>query len=190
MESSITKSLIRKTVLAYRKLLPTYEYEKRNSALLDSLYDLILRRGIQSIHLFLAIADKKEPDIFPLLPALWKRQIITIASISDFKKREMHHFFLDNETKLKCNHLGIPEPVMAVKTDMNVDAILIPLLVADRAGNRIGYGGGFYDKLLSETKAVKIGLSLAYPVDQIIQTDSWDVPLNFLITPYKTYDYG
>ena len=187
----ITKSIIRKTVLSYRKLLSVQEYEQRNSAVLQKTDELLKEKGFHSIHLFLAISANKEPSISPLLPKLWKRGVTTLTSVTDFKKREMRHFFLNAATKLEPNHLGIPEPVKATEANLDeVEVVLIPLLLADRSGSRIGYGGGFYDQLLSETKAVKIGLSLSNPVDRIEQTDDWDIPLDFLITPYKIYNYG
>lgn len=191
MESSLNKSLIRKTVLHYRKLLPPNEYKKRNSSVLARLDDLLSKMVVESIHVFLPIVRNKEPDVSSLLPVLWERKIATITSITDFKNRSMRHYLLDAGSRLQPNRLGIPEPVNAVQTDLSkIGAILVPLLVGDKEGNRIGYGGGYYDKLLKETKASKIGLCLSNPVDQIEQTDDWDIPLDYLITPYKIYNYG
>lgn len=191
MESLVTKSIVRKTALNYRKILASKEYKKRNSLIVSKLNDLLERKKVESIHVFLAIADNKEPDISPMLPLLWRRQVKTITSVTNFSKKEMYHYKLDSSTKLEPNHLRIPEPSNADSIGMDaIGAILVPLLVADKRGNRIGYGGGFYDKLLSKTKAIKIGLSLGNPVDEIKQTDDWDIPLNYLITPYKIYNYG
>ena len=191
METSLTKSLIRKTVLSYRKLLADHAYIQRNEALLGNLDFWLKENQVHRVHLFLSISANREPDVTPLLATLWKRDVRSMASVTDFKQKTMEHFYFDESTNCPANHLGIPEPVDGKRADLrDVQAILVPLLMADKKGYRIGYGGGFYDKLLSETKAAKIGLSLSNPVDHIRQTDDWDVPLNFLITPYKIYNYG
>ncbi|MFT7031197.1 MAG: 5-formyltetrahydrofolate cyclo-ligase, partial [Marinoscillum sp.] len=83
---------------------------------------------------------------------------------------------------------GIPTPVSkeAITLD-RVDAVLIPLLAADKKGNRVGYGKGYYDRLLLEMpeKAKKIGVSLSPSFDLFSFVEPQDVPLDFLITPFE-----
>ena len=92
--STIPKPTLRKFALAYRKLLSDSEYEKRNQMLLDMLEDYLLESQTKSIHAFLPIAKNNEPSIMPLLPNLWKREVVIISSITDFKKKEMKHYFI------------------------------------------------------------------------------------------------
>lgn len=166
-------------------------FENRNQMLLTLLEGYLAKTHAQSVHVFLPIAGNNEPNILPLLSILWQRNVRIISSVTDFKKKEMKHFFIDKTTKLIENNRGIPEPLHAVEAHVDeIDAILVPLLLADKQGNRVGYGGGYYDRLLKKTKAIKIGLSLSYPLDEIVQTDPWDVPLNLLITPFKIYYHG
>ncbi len=104
---------------------------------------------------------------------------------------EMRHFSLTESTALVKNKFGIPEPTNSEEASIeNLDLIFVPLLLCDKEGFRIGYGGGYYDRLLSETKALKVGLSLSPPADIILQREEWDIPLDYLITPFKTYNYG
>ena len=115
-----------------------------------------------------------------------------IVSRTDFETKQMYHFYLNAEVELSVNHLGIPEPAGNLEEALirDVDLMFIPLLIADKKGHRIGYGGGFYDRLLEETNFVKVGLSLSPPIDEIQQTEDWDIPLDYLVTPFKTYNYG
>jgi len=191
LNRKIDKSTLRNTALYYRKLLSIGEYKERNDVLLTKLEGFLDQEDLKCIHLFLPISRNKEPDVFLILEKLWGKGIVTITSTTNFKAIEMSHYYLDTSTKLNPNHLGIPEPVNGRPAALdNLDAILVPLVLADKAGARIGYGGGFYDKMLTETKAIKIGLSLANPVDRINQIDSWDIPLDYLITPFNIYNYG
>ncbi|GAB4233225.1 MAG: hypothetical protein Tsb0034_06370 [Ekhidna sp.] len=103
----------------------------------------------------------------------------------------MAHFYLKSNTKLKTNNWGIPEPINAKEANVSdVDIVLVPLLLADKCGNRIGYGGGYYDRFLKESSALKVGLNLAEPVDQILQKEEWDTPLDVLITPQNVYEFA
>ncbi|MEM0939355.1 MAG: 5-formyltetrahydrofolate cyclo-ligase [Bacteroidota bacterium] len=191
MEGFISKKLFRKTVLEYRRMLSQGEYVKRNERLMESLLNFLLEEKKKYIHVFLPIKRNKEPNIFLILPKLWEAGINTVTSITNFELKSMSHIFLNADTDIKKNELGIPEPQNGKTANVDlINIFLIPLLVADRQGNRIGYGGGYYDRLLKETKAVKVGLNLSDPVDKITQNKNWDVPLNFLITPFKIYKNG
>ena len=60
--------------------------------------------------------------------------------------------------------------------------ILVPLLAFDKKGNRIGYGGGYYDKFLSQCNGLKVGISFEQPIDTItISATSNDAPCDLCI---------
>ena len=81
---------------------------------------------------------------------------------------------------------GTSEPTKSA-TEVTPDCLLVPLLAFDKAGRRLGYGGGFYDRSITEirstkpkTKAVGIAYS-AQEVDQV-PTDTHDTPLDAVLT--------
>ncbi|MEO9872188.1 5-formyltetrahydrofolate cyclo-ligase [Ekhidna sp.] len=187
----ISKSYLRKVILQYRVLTDGLMYDQRNEQLCRAIFEFIESKNIKKLHTFLSIEKNKEPDISPLFKSFWKEGKQVIVSKTDFMFKQMRHYHLDEKTDLVVNKKGIPEPSDAEETSLeDLDIIFVPLLLSDRLGYRIGYGGGYYDRLLGETKALKVGLSLSPPVDRIIQTEKWDVPLDYLITPFKTYQYG
>lgn len=187
----ITKTYLRKIILQYRMLLDKLWYDQHNELLCNSVSTFIAEKQVKKLHTFLSIAKNNEPNISPLFKKLWADEIKLVVSKTDFMFRQMRHYNLEEKTELIENKMGIPEPVNAKEATLDdLDLIFVPLLVCDREGFRIGYGGGYYDRLLAETKAMKVGLSLSPPVDYIIQTEKWDVPLDYLITPFKTYNYG
>ncbi|MFK7953934.1 MAG: 5-formyltetrahydrofolate cyclo-ligase [Ekhidna sp.] len=185
MESHITKSTLRKTILQYRRLLAHDEFIKRNENIISRLQLLVDEEDSKVIHTFLPIKRNKEVDVTPLFEKWWEQGKRIVVSQTDFKTRKMNHYFLKKETVLKNNSLGIPEPINADPAKLSdSDLILVPLLASDKNQDRIGYGGGFYDQLLNETKALKVGLSLSSPMDEISQKDEWDIPLDYIIS-YK-----
>src|SRR5690606_39656942 len=92
-----------------------------------------------------------EPDTISFIS--WIREysphIHLVTSQSDFKTGEMKHYLLEDTTQLVENHWGILEPLVgeAIAEEM-LDVILVPLLVVDSRGNRVGYGNGLYDRFM------------------------------------------
>ena len=70
-----------------------------------------------------------------------------------------------------------------------LDVIICPLVAVDKNGNRMGMGGGFYDTTLSKSyksgakKPLKIGWCYDFQVVEQLERQSWDVPLDAIITP-------
>lgn len=89
------------------------------------------------------------------------------------------------------NRYGIPEPIERQKTfaAFQLDLVLVPLLGFDRGGNRLGYGGGYYDRsfaFLNEqgrpSEPLLVGIAYAAQELERIEPQSWDVPLDFIAT--------
>ena len=88
------------------------------------------------------------------------------------------------------NHWGIPEPVGAPAAEVApaaLDAVLVPLLACDAHGQRVGYGGGFYDRFLAQCRpgTVFVGLNILDepPEDPLADVLPTDVALTALVTP-------
>jgi 5-formyltetrahydrofolate cyclo-ligase len=145
----------------------------------------------QYFHIFLPIENKTEIDTEGIISILlgFDKNVIVPKIIS---KTELEHYLLTDNTKFTTNSLNIPEPVDGIKVLPNkLDVVFIPLLAFDKFGNRIGYGKGYYDRFLSQCKAdvVKIGLSFFEPEDLIEDISPTDIPLDYCVTPTKTYTF-
>ena len=88
---------------------------------------------------------------------------------------------------LKINNYGIPEPVS--DKVLSPDMLLIPLVAFDQNLNRLGYGGGFYDRYIKKNKKDKkiITIGLAYSFQKVkkIITNRYDTKLDFVVTEKK-----
>ena len=104
----------------------------------------------------------------------------------------MKAILTDEHTDFKMNEWGMTEPIGNDEIlSQQLDLIFIPLLAFDNKGFRVGYGKGYYDRYLANCKkeAVKIGFSYFEPIDQISDTNQFDVPLNYCITPQHIYEF-
>lgn len=109
-----------------------------------------------------------------------------------------HLLFVEYQpnSKMKLNRFGIKEPVVTTKnlcTVANLNLIFTPLVAFDQSGNRLGMGGGFYDRTLVPIKRDKlttrlIGLAHTCQQAQLLKQDNWDIPLNGIATPTEFFD--
>ena len=132
--------------------------------------------------------------ITSILKILFQRfkKIRVVVPKTDFQHQILTHYAIDDQTLFKENKYEIPEPISEEKVGENeLDLVLVPLLVFDKNGHRIGYGGGFYDKFLAKTRpeCIKIGISFFEPLDNFIETEKTDIRLDFCITPNKIWEF-
>jgi 5-formyltetrahydrofolate cyclo-ligase len=96
------------------------------------------------------------------------------------------------QDRLMLGPLGIPEPSPAA-AEVHPDVMLVPLAAFDNRGHRIGYGAGYYDYTFTHLRKAKhvIGAGLAFAVQETkaIPALSHDVPLDFVLTERKTFDF-
>ena len=103
------------------------------------------------------------------------------------ENNQMDFFEWTNKDPLKINKYGIVEPISAKK--IYPDIIFVPLVAFDNDLNRLGYGGGFYDRYLEKIsnikKILKIGLGFSYQELKKIPINKHDKKLDLIITEKK-----
>ena len=108
--------------------------------------------------------------------------IISLPKIS--VNSQMNFFKWSTKDPLKINQYGIPEPI--TNKVIYPDILLVPLVAYDKNLNRIGYGGGFYDRYINRIKKIKkiitIGLAYSFQKVEKIPIDKYDIKLDFIIT--------
>jgi 5-formyltetrahydrofolate cyclo-ligase len=186
-----TKKELREKYKALRNSLSENELEEMSLAVANKVLALPIWKK-DYFHIFLPISEQKEINTEYILHLLSGKDKEIIVSKSDFKTRDMAHFLLTDNTKIKKNEYNIPEPVNGLEVPSNkIDVVFVPLLAFDKTGNRVGYGKGFYDKFLSECKpdAIKIGLSFFESEELISDTFEGDVKLDYCVTPNDVYSF-
>lgn len=103
------------------------------------------------------------------------------------KDNQMNFYRWSRSDPLRVNKFGIPEPVSS--KIFYPDILLVPLVAYDNNLNRLGYGGGYYDryieKLEKTKKIIKIGLAFSFQKISSIPIDQYDKRLDFIITEKK-----
>lgn len=92
-----------------------------------------------------------------------------------------------DESRLELGAFHIEEPSGNNTVDESeIELIIVPAVAYDRKGNRLGRGKGFYDRLLSTTQAVKIGVGYEFQLIDEIPVEPHDVPMDMIITQYTS----
>ena len=124
-----------------------------------------------------------EVDDLELLKKLEKKKFeISLPVIK--KNFQMDFYKWSFSHPLKINKYGIPEP--ETKNKVYPDILLIPLVAFDKNLNRLGYGGGYYDRLISKLskkkKIIKIGLAFTVQKIDKIPISVYDKKLDYIVT--------
>lgn len=189
-----TKKLIRAQYLEKRRALPHGEWELLNTQLADQLRTLKLPE-VRTAHVFLPIKKFGEPDTLRLVSVVNEmapQRPRWVISRSNTGAPEMYHFVWDENTVIRENQWGIPEPLGGYRVEEEeIDLVFIPLLAFDRQGHRVGYGKGYYDRFLAKCRpdVFKLGISLFAPVPRIADTLASDIPLDACLTPQRIYNF-
>ncbi len=119
-------------------------------------------------------------------------QTVLLPCLTSCKSLQFRHY--EGPAHLSKNRYGIPEPNVSspLITLNDIDIILMPLVAFDRTGNRLGMGGGFYDRTLSgrltygKVRPILVGLAHHCQELPTITTETWDIPLNYIVTDKHT----
>ena len=177
----MTKEQLRIFYKEKRKELSIQAIEKFNDLILINFQKIKLP-PINCVHTYLASLRLREVDTAMVIRYLgFKNPDLKVAVPKiDMRTGTMQHFHLSEEVELINNGYGIQEPNSAREILANeIDLVLIPLLAFDKDGYRVGYGKGYYDKFLSNSRpdVIKVGLSFFDAVDNIEDVDAYDIPL-------------
>ena len=186
------KAALRRAALPPRRALTPAEVARRSALLSAQLFVQFPVNTWRWLHVFLPLARQNEPDTWPIIHRIWAELpgVRLAAPVVQADGISLTHYELTPTTALAANRWGIPEPVAEPATEVapaQLDAVLVPLLACDQQGQRVGYGGGFYDRFLAQCRpdAVFIGLNMLddVPVPALADVLPTDVPLHALITP-------
>ncbi len=191
----MTKNELRKIYLEKRKTLAPEEIKQKSLQIAEMFFQSFDLRRINFLHCFLPIEKFNEIHTQIIFERIWREfpQIETLLPRVNFQTNEIENLKFTPRTELVQNNWQIPEPAHDEPVaSEKIDAVLVPLLCFDSHGFRVGYGKGFYDKLLANcrTDCLNIGLSFFPPVENITDVNGFDIKLDYCLTPEKVHEVG
>lgn len=176
---------------ARRQLTPEQQKIAAEQAKLNALQHPKIAQA-KNIALFLSFDG--EINTQPLIDALWQQnKQVYLPVLHPFSAHHLLFLHYRPDTQLIKNRFNIAEPLLDVRDVLppeQLDVMLIPLVAFDNQGQRLGMGGGFYDRTLANWQQSGFyPIGLAHDCQQVEQLPvaNWDIPLPEIITPKKIW---
>lgn len=196
---SMTRQELRRKLQQIRRNTPDAEQQHAATAVAEKLLSRL--SGLPSTRTRVAVYKSFAGELptQPIIEQLWQRGFQTaLPVLHPFAPG--HLLFLDYTptTPMTHNKYGIEEPELncaSVVPLSRIDVLALPLVGFDHRGNRLGMGGGYYDRTLAQWhKGQQPSLhpiGLAYDAQQVerIPHEHWDIPLPDIITPSKHWRF-
>ena len=191
MDCATLKQSIRTELLLQKKQLTPEERQRKSQVISESVHRFHAFQAAQFVQLYLS--NETEVETTPLfhLARRLKKQIV--VPLIDIKNKTLTFSKLTRlgPDILESGPFGIPQPRPAFQKKMQVDEIdlwIIPGVGFDRAGNRLGYGGGYYDRILHQVKNPVIGLAFDLQIIDHVPIEATDRPVDYIITEKRTIE--
>ncbi|WP_391201860.1 5-formyltetrahydrofolate cyclo-ligase [Psychrobacillus sp. L4] len=159
-------------------LYHTYSKQIENRFLIEEDVD-------QASTIGLTISAFPEVDTEGIIKKLWEMGKTVVVPKCKPKERTMTFYKLENFNQLETVYMQLLEPNPLISTAVSskdIDLLVVPGIVYDPTGYRIGYGGGYYDRFLSEYNGQTISLAFDFQVCEVMERDNFDLPVNKIIT--------
>ncbi|WP_084256854.1 5-formyltetrahydrofolate cyclo-ligase [Pasteurella testudinis] len=173
---------IRRRMQAQRQQLSIEQQQQAERRICEQALALIERRKAQTIALYLAFNGEVSTAL--LIEKLWQAgKTVCLPRLHPFAAGHLLFFRYQPDSVLQANVFSIPEPALDLTTlipQAELDMIFTPLVAFDKQGNRLGMGGGFYDRTLQHWQRKNfLPVGLAHRCQEVEQLpiEEWDVPL-------------
>lgn len=184
------KAELRKAMRKRRSELTRWEVEMLSkSAQMHILAEKVWRKA-RAVAIYVAV--RHETGTALLAENAWSEgKELFVPYTPPSSDRDMYLLPCADVTALVPNHFGIPEPTpetcpLSPELDDAPQVIIVPGIVFDRKGHRIGGGAGYYDRFLARPSmkgALRIGFCYSFQVvNEPLPTDDWDIPMHALAT--------
>ena len=184
-----SRTALRKRLLAARDQMSAAERAAKNTALVGNLWNIDAFHKADCVLIY--VSYRSEVETLDLIKKCLARRKIVAVPLTHPGQGLSAHQIIDPNQDLHPGYCGIPEPRVERTKLLNpeqIDTVLLPGSVFDLMGGRLGYGGGYYDRFLSNQapKASRIGLCYELQVVEKVPVEDHDQEMHYLVTEKRT----
>ena len=187
------KSRIREEISRKRNAMTDAEAESKSTAIIKNLAKLAEYKKARAVMFYAAKGN--EVQTRKLVEAALKEGKTVLLPITNTSKKEIEPAVIENyDSDLKKGAFGIMEPdpfsekvqSKNESDDAKIDVVIVPGVAFDLEGHMLGYGHGFYDKLLRRLNAARIGLAYDFQIVKKLPRESHDEKMDIIVTESRT----
>lgn len=175
--AEVSKTNLRKYAISKRK-------EIKNKKILEEKIKnnfLNNQKIISSKNILIYVSKDEEVDTKEIIKELWK--LNKNVFVPKVEGNIINFYLIKKFNDLEIGYYGILEPISHVKYQDNINTcIIVPGLLFDKNYNRLGYGGGYYDRFLTNKNIYKIGICFSTMIVDKIIVEKTDIKMDEIIT--------
>ncbi|EXJ24017.1 5-formyltetrahydrofolate cyclo-ligase [Alkalibacterium sp. AK22] len=179
----MSKETLRKSMLLSLEEISWFNRNRIENDLLDHLFESSLWE--QAVSIGVTVSSPREWDTRTIIEKAWEEDKYVCVPKSIHDSKALHFYKLTSFKQLEKGYFGLEEPVpdktvRCQKADM--DLLIVPGLIFNRQGFRIGYGGGYFDRFLKDFHGRTVSLLHSSQLVNTFEAEEHDVPVDYLIT--------
>lgn len=184
---STQKKNLRSEIIKKRVQMDPETLAHASSCITQSIVNTPLFQGARNILVFLSFKNEVDTSEI-ILAALAQGSQVFVPVVVDKNSDLKLVAYYGPQTPMRLSSYGIREPLISDQNTTTIDAIdlvLAPGVAFDRMGHRMGYGGGFYDRMLEKVGRDQlwvIALAFSMQIVDEVPCDPWDALMDAIIT--------
>ncbi|NKE70367.1 5-formyltetrahydrofolate cyclo-ligase [Candidatus Manganitrophus noduliformans] len=183
------KKEIRAGFLLQRKALSSEECRLKSGEIAKRFLASSEFNAAQTIHFYLAMAAEVQTDEMIREALRMKKRVVVPLVQPETKSLALSELIELHPSKLQPGPYGISEPRLEYRKKVDpkeVELWVVPGVAFDETGNRLGFGGGYYDRLLSSARGRKVGMAFEFQVLNQLPIEETDHPVDLIMTEKRT----
>ncbi len=175
------KQRMRELLIQKRRMLSAEERTAQSELILSQLEKMTVFREAKTVLLY--YPKNNEVDVLPLFKR-YKRDKVLLLPVTHRNGMTANPY--EGNDKMHRGKVGIPEPTTP-PFEGNIDVIIVPAVAFDKEGNRLGRGGGYYDRFLKkQSHATFIGVGYDFQLVDEVPVRKHDEKMHRIILPSQT----
>ncbi|MFC1490146.1 5-formyltetrahydrofolate cyclo-ligase [Candidatus Latescibacterota bacterium] len=188
MNNKKEKNIIRSRIKKMRSEISIGTFRNHSHSIINTCIGLEEWQYAKTVHIYVS-GINNEVETLGLIYMMFDSGKIVVVPKCNIELRKTVNIRISSFDELSLSEYGIMEPEYKSENEIqpeNIDIVLVPLLAFDRNGGRVGFGGGYYDELLSKCNCVKVGLAYSFQEIDEVPVEPHDVPLDIIVTEKET----
>ena len=177
------KELLRNNIKTLLASISDIEYQRLSEEIANQLFHSSLWKESKTIAL--TISRQREVDTYRIIERAWEEGKRVAVPRTQFQDRKMTFHKLTTFSNLEKRSIGLMEPIVdcPIIETYEFDLVVVPGLAFDHNGNRLGFGGGFYDRFLPTVSVPTLALAFECQIVDLIPVEEHDRPIDHIVLP-------
>lgn len=181
------KVRLRKQIIEHMNSLSEERYTTLSEQIAFSLY--AQKEWAEAKTIGITLSMENEVNTYPIIEKAWEEGKKVVVPKCNKETRTMSFRKISNFDQLETVYMNLREPILALTEEVNADEIdlqIVPGVAYTERGERIGYGGGYYDRYLVHYKGKTLSLAYSFQMVDHIPVEPFDKNIEKIITEKGT----